>query len=187
MTFDLAVISLSDKGVRVAIRSTDDTNGFWLPRHHPAIAWSKPPEPGAPVTVRLPQWLVQKHAPLREMRHQMSISFNQPPALDAKRASTIGSFPMTNDKPQDAGSGSLKRNAKKERPSQPDYLGSIEIRGVGRYWLSGWINEDKETGAKWLKLAAREAEQRADDRRQQQPAGGPDFGGDHIPFAPEWR
>jgi hypothetical protein len=86
------------------------------------------------------------------------------------------------DKPQDAGSGSLRRNAKKERPSQPDYLGSIEIRGR-KFWLSGWINE-ADDGSKWLKLAVRDADEQPAPKPKQ--AAGRQFS-DESPFGPEWR
>ena len=100
---------------------------------------------------------------------------------------------MTNERPANAGAGSLKRNTKKERPSQPDYLGSIEIHGA-KYWISGWINSDEASGAKWLKLVARDVEERQQQDRDQRSLDDCRLGGgrmpgrdDPIPFGAEGR
>ena len=47
-------------------------------------------------------------------------------------------------------SGSIKRNARKEKDAQPDYNGSAMIAGV-EYWLAGWIKTGDD--GRWLSLA----------------------------------
>lgn len=47
--------------------------------------------------------------------------------------------------------GSLSRNKKKEKESQPSHKGSCVIDGVG-YWLSAYVNQNNETGEKYFKL-----------------------------------
>lgn len=70
------------------------------------------------------------------------------------------------DRPASAGTGSLRRNEKKSRPSQPDHIGSATVAGV-KYYLSAWINEGDD-GRKYFKLSFTPAEDRADDRQQAQ-------------------
>jgi hypothetical protein len=47
-------------------------------------------------------------------------------------------------------SGILSRNDRKERPSQPDFVGSLRISGKD-YWLSAWKKENER--GKFLSLA----------------------------------
>lgn len=47
-------------------------------------------------------------------------------------------------------SGSIYRNAKKEKPTQPDYSGTATIEGK-QYRISGWINKSK-AGSNYLRL-----------------------------------
>jgi hypothetical protein len=47
-------------------------------------------------------------------------------------------------------SGVLSRNSRKERPSQPDFTGTIRVSGKD-YWLSAWKKEN-DRGA-FLSLA----------------------------------
>ena len=44
------------------------------------------------------------------------------------------------DRQEDAGSGALFKNDKKEKPSHPDYQGDCTIRGR-KFWMSAWIKE----------------------------------------------
>lgn len=80
------------------------------------------------------------------------------------------------------GSGVLFTNKKKEKETEPDYTGTIEIDGKD-YWLSAWINVGKETsripGEKFMSLKAniKEAYQPKSPVRKE----GEDFD-DDIPF-----
>lgn len=48
--------------------------------------------------------------------------------------------------------GSLSRNKKKEKSTQPDHRGSAIIEGV-EYWISAYINESRDgSGEKYFKL-----------------------------------
>jgi hypothetical protein len=40
-------------------------------------------------------------------------------------------------------SGSLPKNLRKEKPTHPDYVGSIVIEGR-KYWLNGWVKDGRE-------------------------------------------
>jgi hypothetical protein len=51
--------------------------------------------------------------------------------------------------------GSLRRNAKREKETQPSHRGSCEIHGV-KFWISAWVNEDRETKEKYFRLAFEE-------------------------------
>jgi hypothetical protein len=53
--------------------------------------------------------------------------------------------------------GILRKNARKERPSQPDYTGSLTVSGKD-YWLSAWKKEN-ERGA-FLSLALQPKDER---------------------------
>ena len=78
-------------------------------------------------------------------------------------------------------SGALFRNDRKESDSHPDYKGDAKIGGLD-YWVSGWINEKKGDGKKYLKLSYK--------LKDAQPAAAPplpkadadDPFGDEIPF-----
>jgi hypothetical protein len=72
------------------------------------------------------------------------------------------------DRPASAGTGYLRRNDKKSRPSQPDHVGSATVAGA-KFYISAWVNEGDD-GRKYFKLAFTPAEEQADDRRQ---GGGP--------------
>jgi hypothetical protein len=47
-------------------------------------------------------------------------------------------------------SGTLSRNKKREKPSQPEYRGTCTIGGVA-YWVSAWIKEGQD--GKFFSLA----------------------------------
>ncbi|MBU6183526.1 MAG: hypothetical protein KGR46_12040 [Verrucomicrobia bacterium] len=47
--------------------------------------------------------------------------------------------------------GSLSRNKKKEKETQPTHKGSCTIEGVP-YWIAAYVNENRETGEKYFKL-----------------------------------
>jgi hypothetical protein len=62
------------------------------------------------------------------------------------------------DRAEDAGSGALFKNDKKEKPSHPDYRGDAMIKGR-KFWVSGWIKTSEKGGQKFISLAFREAEE----------------------------
>jgi hypothetical protein len=47
--------------------------------------------------------------------------------------------------------GSLSRNKRKEKSTHPTHKGSCTIHGV-QYWISAYVNENRETGEKYFKL-----------------------------------
>jgi hypothetical protein len=47
--------------------------------------------------------------------------------------------------------GSLSRNKKQEKPTQPSHKGSCTIEGVP-YWISAYVNESRDTKEKYFKL-----------------------------------
>jgi hypothetical protein len=47
--------------------------------------------------------------------------------------------------------GSLSRNKKKEKETQPTHKGSCTIEGVP-FWISAYVNESRDTGEKYFKL-----------------------------------
>jgi uncharacterized protein (DUF736 family) len=48
--------------------------------------------------------------------------------------------------------GSLKRNDKQGIETRPDYRGKITLLDGQEFWLSAWINADRETGEKYMSL-----------------------------------
>jgi hypothetical protein len=48
--------------------------------------------------------------------------------------------------------GSLKKNDKAGVPTRPDYRGKITLLDNQEFWLSAWINTDRETGEKYMSL-----------------------------------
>jgi hypothetical protein len=95
--------------------------------------------------------------------------------------------------------GLLARNSRKERDSQPDYSGSIDVEGV-EYWVSGWVKVGRDgtklAGQKYFSLALtpKEEQQSRPAPRREAPAaparraapapqrGGSSFDDDDIPF-----
>ena len=57
--------------------------------------------------------------------------------------------------------GSLKRNDKQGIETRPDYRGKITLQDGQEFWLSAWINSDKETGEKYMSLKLQPKEQQA--------------------------
>lgn len=58
------------------------------------------------------------------------------------------------------GQGSLFRNTKKSKDSQPEYQGECKINGV-KYRIAGWMKESK-TGTKWMSLSVKPDEGKKD-------------------------
>ena len=83
------------------------------------------------------------------------------------------------DRQEDAGSGALFKNDKKEKPSHPDYQGDCTIRGR-KFWMSAWIKEGQK--GKYMSVAFRPAEGEAakpKPKPQVKAAGKAD---DDVPF-----
>jgi hypothetical protein len=80
---------------------------------------------------------------------------------------------MTYDRPESAGTGYLRRNEKKSKPSQPDHTGSATVAGQ-KYHLSAWVNEGDD-GRKYFKITFRPDQERPEEPRQQ--------GGGRMPVA----
>jgi len=62
------------------------------------------------------------------------------------------------DRQEDAGTGALFKNDRKEKPSHPDYRGDCEIHGKP-FWVSSWIKVSEKTGQKYMSLAFRPKEE----------------------------
>ena len=78
-------------------------------------------------------------------------------------------------------SGALFRNDRKESESHPDYKGDAKIGGAS-YWVSGWINEKKGDGAKYLKLSYKPKDAQPAAAPPPAKADADDPFGDEIPF-----
>jgi len=48
-------------------------------------------------------------------------------------------------------SGALFKNDRKQKETEPDYKGTINIEGI-EYYLSAWVNESARTGQKYFAL-----------------------------------
>ena len=84
------------------------------------------------------------------------------------------------DRPEDAGTGALFKNDKKEKPSHFDYKGDVTIKGR-KFWISAWIKTSEKSGQKFMSLAFRHA----DEEAKPKPVAAAIE--DEIPFAPEFR
>jgi hypothetical protein len=57
--------------------------------------------------------------------------------------------------------GSLSRNKKKEKKTQPTHKGSCTIEGR-EYWISAYVNESRDSGEKYFKLYFEQKKPRED-------------------------
>lgn len=77
-------------------------------------------------------------------------------------------------------SGSLFKNKKKEKESQPNMTGSALIDGV-EYWVSGWTKGEGEK--RWISLAFKRKDGTVVEKRApSKPAGKFDDMADDAPF-----
>jgi len=82
--------------------------------------------------------------------------------------------------------GSLFKNNRKERDTQPAYTGSVTLNGE-QYWLSAWLKKDKHSET-YMSLALKPKEERREEPapRQQSASNGrapsPSPIDDDIPF-----
>jgi uncharacterized protein (DUF736 family) len=66
-------------------------------------------------------------------------------------------------------SGALFKNAKKQKDTQPDYRGSLNVEGTD-YWISAWLKTSKK-GEKFMSLAVTlQDEQKQDKPKQEAPS-----------------
>ena len=75
--------------------------------------------------------------------------------------------------------GTLSRNKKQEKPTQPSHKGSCNIEGVA-YWISGYVNESRDSGEKYFKLYFEQKKPREDSTAEQHSASLPES--PDIPF-----
>jgi uncharacterized protein (DUF736 family) len=54
--------------------------------------------------------------------------------------------------------GSLRKNDKEGNDKRPDYKGRITLAEGEDYWISAWINTDRETGGKYMSLKLEKVE-----------------------------
>lgn len=75
--------------------------------------------------------------------------------------------------------GTLSRNKKQEKPTQPSHKGSCTIEGVA-YWISGYVNENRDNGEKYFKLYFEQKKPREDSAAE--PVAVPLSESPDIPF-----
>ena len=76
-------------------------------------------------------------------------------------------------------SGSLFKNARKEKDTQPDYQGECKIAGV-EYYMSAWL-KTSESGRKWMSFSFKTKEQKQEKPAAKQSHAFDDMDSD-IPF-----
>lgn len=76
-------------------------------------------------------------------------------------------------------SGALFKIDRKEKPSHPDYNGSITVNGV-EYWLSAWIKTGQK--GKFMSLAVKPKEQQRQAERVPASRNTPIDLSDDVPF-----
>ena len=74
--------------------------------------------------------------------------------------------------------GTLGKNKRKEKDTQPDYTGSINVNGVN-YWLSGYLKEGSD--GKFFSLYVRPKEETPRQSSEPTRKAKPDFD-DDVPF-----
>lgn len=57
--------------------------------------------------------------------------------------------------------GVLYKNDRKDKDTQPDMKGSLNVGGK-EFWVSGWFNQNEKVG-KYVKLALTEKEEKTSD------------------------
>lgn len=62
--------------------------------------------------------------------------------------------------------GSIEKNARKEKDSHPDIAGSINVEGI-EYWINGWLKKNGSTGKSFYSLSVKPKETRAQEIRDQ--------------------
>lgn len=53
--------------------------------------------------------------------------------------------------------GMLSANTRREKDTQPEYTGSLNVEGV-EYWLNGWIKERKDGSGKFFSISIKKKE-----------------------------
>lgn len=53
--------------------------------------------------------------------------------------------------------GILGRNDRREKDTQPEFTGQINVEGVD-YWLNGWVKERKDGSGKFFSLSVKRKE-----------------------------
>jgi hypothetical protein len=159
----LHILAVTDKGVQCATAASTDSP-FWLPRGR-YVEWAHPPQPGRLVTAIVPEWLASRHRQLVG-----DVAYECVRHADKQKETTMS------DRAEDAGSGALFKNDKKEKPSHPDYRGDVTIHGR-KFWISAWIKEGQK--GKYMSLAFRPAEEQTEAKAKQPSRAMAD---DSIPF-----
>ena len=76
----------------------------------------------------------------------------------------------------DTNRGALFKNQRKEKETQPDMTGSLDVEGV-EYWVSAWTKVPKAGGDKFLSISIQPK-----DGNSTQPKGGDPYPDDDLPF-----